>query len=516
MNHQSPLDVPELLESILSYFYDDPAYHIKRQPCLVSRLWFRIGHPFLWRSVTLPAVLKLLDDDAWFLYKPAQYKEDAQTAALTGDYVQSAKECKPAQPLTLVLRRPITPPEWKSIMRYTQHVNSLKTVGTYFYPGDQVGVHGSAYEVLARSIPSDFPVFPNLEELYVTCFGDTPEALALFGGSKLRILNFEDDIQNTDAAVCITAFLERHAPLQHIILENVMNVWGALDLTNALPECEALQSLEIHWLVPTLWPGIGALPELKRLLVSAEKPALGMFPEPATTMTTLPFRALTTLKIRSGLPFDDFRRILQTRPLSAPWELECLAFLGPISLGGSVPSHTLYDLVRTHVSAATLKRLALNVVEEPTTDDPFFSIEPIFGFRGLTRLCLLSRFLNEFYYPPLTAEQVKQLAKAFPDMQNMYVDVLFPLTQLLSLALACPNLVRLRLTGYMEESWYRYEEPTLKPPADYYHGLRALNLGGDAADPAVVRYYTTVFRRARTDWSITDDAILEEGYWKDE
>ncbi|KAL1695381.1 hypothetical protein GGG16DRAFT_45730 [Schizophyllum commune] len=514
MNRHSPLDVPELLSGILANFYDDPTYDKKLAPCLVNRFWNEIGRPFLWRYVNMTSVLRLLDNDARFLYDPLTYKEDAEAAALTGDFYHSPKECRPAKPLALALRRPITQSERTKLTRLTQYVKRLTIVGSVFYTGDQVGVNDSAYQTLARSIPPNFYLFPNLEELDIAQLGTTPAALALFGGPKLHSLNFEDVIQNSDAALAITALLERQAPLQSIILENQMDVLGARDLTDALPNCEALQRLEIHWLVPTLWPGIGALPRLKHLLISANKPALGTFPEPVRNITALPFHALTTLKIRSGLPFDDLRRILQTRPLSAPWTLETLAFLGPISLGGSVPSYTLYNLVRAHVSTKTLKHLALNVVDEPTSDDPYLSIQPIFDFTRLTRLCLISRFVNQGYYLPLTPEQVHEFARSFPDMENMYVDVLFPLAQLFSLAQACPKLVRLRLTGYMEESWYRYEEPELDLPAFYDHRLQALNLGGDAADPAVVLFYMTIFPRAKTDWTITDAAILEEGYWE--
>ncbi|KAI4519395.1 hypothetical protein K525DRAFT_271781 [Schizophyllum commune Loenen D] len=514
MNRHSPLGVPELLSGILANFYDDPTYDKKLAPCLVSRFWNEIGQPFLWRYVNMSSVLRLLDNDARFLYDPLLYKEDAEAAALTGDFYHSPKECRPAKPLALALRRPITQSERTKLMRFTQYVKRLTIVGSVFYTGDQVGVNDSAYEILARSIPPKFYLFPNLEELDIAQLGTTPAALALFGGPKLHSLNFEDVIQNTDAAAGITVLLERQSPLQHIILENMDDAQGEDDLADALPRCEALQHLEIHCLMPTLWSGVSALPELKSFRVSSAEPALGSFPEPAPTGTGLPFRALTTLKIRYELPFDDFRRIVQTRPASAPWQLECLAFLGAISLGGSVSSHTLYNLVRTHVSSSTLKHLALNVVDEPTSDNPYLSIQPIFDFTRLTRLCLISRFANEGYYLPLTPEQVHEFARSFPDMENMYVDVLFPLAQLFSLAQACPKLVRLRLTGYMEESWYRYEEPELHLPAFYDHRLQALNLGADAADPAVVLFYMTIFPRAKTDWTITDAAILEEGYWE--
>lgn len=68
MNRHSPLDVPELLSGILANFYDDPTYDKKLAPCLVSRFWNEIGQPFLWRYVNMSSVLRLLDNDARFLY----------------------------------------------------------------------------------------------------------------------------------------------------------------------------------------------------------------------------------------------------------------------------------------------------------------------------------------------------------------------------------------------------------------------------------------------------------------
>ncbi|KAI5885157.1 uncharacterized protein SCHCODRAFT_02521085 [Schizophyllum commune H4-8] len=567
---QDPLKIPEILGAIFDA--DIPGrYPMLASACLVNKLWRALARERLYAKIDLSVVLRLLPEDAWYIYDDPGDGGDLQPTQDDLNRHHVTKNEGLRHP-TLTLRRAITQHDWATLSHLTEHVHEIVTIGDYTVTEDNQGVYEVSewgqlalnqpvvYGTLAACLPY-FCLFPRLHTLYVTSFGGFPGVLRLFFSPELRAVHLEAAMYDFDAAICISAFVDERTgicPVQYMTLNHKLDSSpsGTLALAEKLLACTTLRELAIDYIDPLLWPSIALLPSLQKLEIKwsprvifgrrdreSDEPEFEDYegadePNDADVLPSrneirgTAFPALKTLIFASeeacSLTGVQLRTILEMR--DAPWALEKLDIpFGTLDMNFKYSARTIFRYLRDHIQADTLTHLTLGTLREwrraSMGYNPLSGISELFGFSQLTVLRLFCFFHPPQSFEPLDAAETQDIARSFPRLRELQLAMPILPSEIGVFALHCRELQTLALcpsaidpdTDLSELVWQEVA-PAHTGPALRRFGICTEQMSRPDRDWIYLRLYArsvypnAMIRQVPELLSIVLDFVVEDGY----
>ncbi|TRM55939.1 hypothetical protein BD626DRAFT_636141 [Schizophyllum amplum] len=278
----------EVLDIVLDFLARDGNIYTNLASAMrVNRLWYDIAADYLWESVDLLAVLRLLPDDAWCFREGNESVFDETRPASAGSERRQddaaiptvIKSWKAACDLTnpvFVLLRGIEPSEWENIMHYTSRIKTLLTaaykctdlrprvfdvLSTDVRREGRMRSFPSIYDMILLS-PPQTRLFPRLRSL---CAADAivryAAILRVFASNHLRSVNVAT---REWVSPHIMTWLSSAAPTLTGTLEYLhITAIGALILATY----HGLRNVVLHTVASDVWDALSTLPLLRTLRV---------------------------------------------------------------------------------------------------------------------------------------------------------------------------------------------------------------------------------------------------------